>query len=177
MEGLGKAPGIAAQQPVGFIAGTIQADIDPYRRAIAQPGNGSLIDHSSVGIDGDQKSHLMQPLHNLAKLGMQKGFTARQQQIEHTGILGFPGQLQPTPGVSQGGNFLLGLTGKADIAHFAIHIAYRGQLKGSTEGNSRSSGLPVQIFCYGRRYGKVIHRQSPFFTSAAALSSGRHCSR
>ena len=98
---LRESVGIAAQAGIGIVRGAIQADIDPHRRGLLQPRHRIGINKSTVGINGDEQTHTVQPLHNGAELRVEKGLAAGQQQIQHTRLHRLAPQCQPLVGIRQ----------------------------------------------------------------------------
>jgi len=70
---LGKALGIAAEPGVGLVGRAVKAEIDPDGRTVLQPGYGFFVNQRAVGVEGDEKTHLVQSLQDLPKLRVQEG--------------------------------------------------------------------------------------------------------
>ena len=132
-----------AEPVVGLVGGPVKGHVHSHRRGLPEPLHNLLIYEGPVGIHGDQQAHAVQGRQNLPKVRMQKGLAAGEQEVQQPLLLRLPGQVQPGVPPHQRVRSLLLLPAHAHVAHAAVHVAQRRQLKGPAEGDSLPGGFSV----------------------------------
>ena len=100
---------------------------------LAEKRNDPGTYHCAVGVHGHDDSHSDHCLVYFAEVGAEHRFAAGKKQIYHTALYGFAAELYPLVRSKLFAGPGLLVAAHPDIAHLAVEVASRRQLKGAAD--------------------------------------------
>ena len=163
------------QRLVALVARAVQRDIESERRLAAEEVQPVGIDQRAVAVDRDHEPHFFQLRQNIPEIRPYQRLAAGQQQEKHPAAARGFRDRKPLVRRQLTAAAALLLRRQMNIAHAAVEIAARGQLKITGQRRARAACLGVKIAGKARFYTAGVHLILSSVHSQARAPRPRPC--